>query len=175
MSDRGKDVVKTSGKNRNHTGAAAPRAADNPAERMKDSRATVIVRCYEPIPCNPCESACPRNAIHIGTPISNLPKVDLERCIGCGTCVSACPGLAIIVVRPAQNPDEAIVMVPYEFLPRPLAGQQVMATDDDGGSLCDATVESCIETSSCAGTVAVCLRVPRVHAAAVQGFVWAKG
>ena len=45
-----------------------------------------VVECVQQIPCNPCESACPFHAIHIGEPITNTPKVDKETCIGCGMC-----------------------------------------------------------------------------------------
>ena len=35
-----------------------------------------VVECVQQIPCNPCESACPLHAIHIGEPITNTPQVD---------------------------------------------------------------------------------------------------
>ena len=40
-----------------------------------------VVECVQQIPCNPCESACPLHAIHIGEPITNTPQVDREKCI----------------------------------------------------------------------------------------------
>ena len=38
-----------------------------------------VVECVQQIPCNPCESACPLHAIHIGEPITNTPQVDREK------------------------------------------------------------------------------------------------
>ena len=73
-----------------------------------------VVECVQQIPCNPCESACPFHAIHIGEPITNTPKVDKETCIGCGMCVAACPGLAIFLVDKSYSETEATVSFPFE-------------------------------------------------------------
>lgn len=43
-----------------------------------------IIECIEEIPCNPCEAACPNKAITIGESITNLPVMDLEKCVACG-------------------------------------------------------------------------------------------
>lgn len=58
----------------------------------------VVIECSQNIPCNPCEAACPHHAITVGEPITNLPIVDQEKCIGCGLCVAKCPGQAIFLV-----------------------------------------------------------------------------
>ena len=57
-----------------------------------------VVECYQKIPCNPCQTACPVGAIRIGDDINNIPQRDESRCTGCGICVSRCPGLAIMIV-----------------------------------------------------------------------------
>ena len=62
-------------------------------ETLKNKKC-VVIECKQNIPCNPCESACPHHAITIGNPITNLPVVDSEKCIGCGLCVAQCPGQA---------------------------------------------------------------------------------
>ena len=56
-------------------------------ETLKNKKC-VVIECKQNIPCNPCESACPHHAITIGNPITNLPVVDSEKCIGCGLCVA---------------------------------------------------------------------------------------
>ena len=38
----------------------------------------VVIECAENIPCNPCETSCPKGAISVGEPITNLPVVDPE-------------------------------------------------------------------------------------------------
>ena len=57
-----------------------------------------VIECVQEIPCNPCEGACKFNAITIGEPITNLPKINETNCTGCGVCVAQCPGLAIFIV-----------------------------------------------------------------------------
>ncbi len=100
----------------------------------------VVIECVQDIPCNPCEGACPRGAIRVGTPITNLPVFDVERCDGCGTCIPICPGQAIFRVDMTYGPEEATVSFPYEFLPLPKKGDVVQAVDRAGEVVCDATV-----------------------------------
>ena len=91
-----------------------------------------VVECVQQIPCNPCESACPFHAIHIGEPITNTPKVDKETCIGCGMCVAACPGLAIFLVDKSYSETEATVSFPFEYDPLPEPGAEVDALSRGG-------------------------------------------
>lgn len=91
-----------------------------------------VIECFEEIPCDPCETCCPKGAITIGKPITNLPKLDADKCNGCGNCVSACPGLAIFVVDGSYSESEGLVTIPYEFLPIPEPGQIVEITDRSG-------------------------------------------
>ena len=52
-----------------------------------------VIECVQNIPCNPCQDACPKHCIKIGSHITALPAVDPEvECIGCGLCVSSCRG-----------------------------------------------------------------------------------
>lgn len=68
------------------------------------------------------ESACKFGAITIGEPITNLPIVAHDQCIGCGVCVSKCSGLAIfIIVNKAYSETTATVGFPYEYVPMPEA------------------------------------------------------
>jgi len=101
-------------------------------KRIKQGRAVAIISCPEEIPCNPCETICPFQAITVGTPITNLPVFHQERCTGCGKCITVCPGLAISVLNYNYSSTEAALTVPYELLPRPAAGDKITAVDAAG-------------------------------------------
>ena len=92
----------------------------------------VVIECPQEIPCNPCETACPKGAIRVGEPITRLPEFDPEKCTGCGLCVAACPGLAVFLIDPAHSPHEGTVSLPYEFLPLPKSGQCVRVLNREG-------------------------------------------
>ena len=80
-----------------------------------------MIECVQNIPCNPCQDACPKHCIKIGSHITALPAVDQEvECIGCGLCVSSCSGQAIFLVQEeCDEPGYGTVTLPYEFLPLP--------------------------------------------------------
>ncbi|MCK5761357.1 MAG: 4Fe-4S binding protein, partial [Candidatus Izimaplasma sp.] len=81
-----------------------------------------ITECYEAIPCNPCATSCPFDAIHIGEDINTPPTVDFDKCTGCGICVYNCPGLAIFTVQ-ALDTENARFKIPYELCPLPIKGE----------------------------------------------------
>jgi Fe-S-cluster-containing hydrogenase component 2 len=84
-----------------------------------------VLECFQRIPCDPCVDACKHGAIRQLADINDLPTLDLDLCNGCGTCVASCPGLAIFVVDATYSQDEALVQLPYEFLPLPAPGDLV--------------------------------------------------
>ena len=47
-----------------------------------------IAECYEEIPCNPCATSCPFDAIIM---VDNFPLINPDLCVSCGTCVRTCP------------------------------------------------------------------------------------
>lgn len=100
-----------------------------------------VIECFEEIPCDPCQTCCPRGAITVGKPITNLPKLDFGKCNGCGICVSSCPGLAIFVIDGSFTENEGLVSVPYEFLPVPKLGQIVEVTDRSGSVIGKGRIE----------------------------------
>ena len=76
-----------------------------------------IIECYEEIPCNPCETYCPFDAIEIGPQMNHRPQLIVDRCIGCSICVSVCPGVAIMLA--SVDDDVAKFTIAYELLPLP--------------------------------------------------------
>lgn len=97
-------------------------------------RGSVCIECIEEIPCNPCETSCPQRALTVGKPITNLPVIDRGKCTLCGLCIPACPGLAI-TIKSIQG-GEARIRFPWEYLPLPVAGQEVEMVDRSGQVLC---------------------------------------
>ena len=108
-------------------------------------KAKAIIECYEEIPCNPCSTSCPFDAIEIEGDINNIPTFHAEACTGCGICVSSCPGLAIIVVQ--VKDEKAWFKIPYEFVPLPKKNERWIGRDRSGKELCVATIEQVTNTS----------------------------
>lgn len=99
-----------------------------------------VIECIEEIPCNPCETSCEKGAIIVGSPITNLPRIDFEKCIGCGFCVAACPGLAIYIKDYTYSEQEARISFPYEYFPFPQKGDIVQLVGRKGEKVCSGTV-----------------------------------
>lgn len=95
-------------------------------------KGVAITECIQRIPCNPCVDSCPVHAISMKD-INALPVVDYDTCIACGRCVGVCPGLAIFVVK--VQGDQALITLPYEFLPRPQKGESVSVLDRTGKTM----------------------------------------
>jgi Fe-S-cluster-containing hydrogenase component 2 len=111
-----------------------------PGDDAVEQNRVAVLECVEDIPCNPCEIVCPRGAIVIGSPITNLPVMDGSKCDGCYHCIAICPGLAIFVVEKNYTDNLATVSMPYELLPLPNKGDKVKALDRRGEFVCDAKV-----------------------------------
>ncbi|MEW6080731.1 MAG: 4Fe-4S binding protein [Bacillota bacterium] len=96
-------------------------------------RRVAVIECVQEIPCNPCETACKQGAITVGTPITSLPSLDVDKCTGCGLCVAKCPGLAIFVVDlTGEDGKGAVVEFPYEYQPLPEVGEGVFVVNRQG-------------------------------------------
>ncbi|MFN3411434.1 MAG: FAD-dependent oxidoreductase [Exilispira sp.] len=89
--------------------------------------------CYQQIPCNPCVTSCPKNAINIeGDPIYDIP-IYTEGCIGCNQCVLTCPALAITLVdKRKRNGIKVNVTFPFEFLDNFLPERDYELVDYEG-------------------------------------------
>lgn len=132
-----------------------------PSEERFKLGPVAITECVQQIPCNPCESACPRKAIKIGTPITNLPTVDTTECTGCGICVSKCPGLAIFVVNKVYSEDTATVAFPYEYFPIPEEGSEVNAVNRKGEVVCKGKVVKVMNPKAFDHTPVVTIEIPK--------------
>ncbi len=100
----------------------------------------VIIECSQEIPCDPCVDACRKGAIQIGEDITNPPRLLEEKSNGCGSCIGKCPGLAIFVMDLNYSSDEALLKIPYEFVPLPRAKTKVQALDREGKVIGEAKV-----------------------------------
>lgn len=118
-----------------------------------------ITECYEDIPCNPCNTSCPFDAIHIGEDINETPKVNFDKCTGCGICVYNCPGLAIFTVQILE--DKARYKIPYEFIPYPSPGETWDAVNRNGDIIGDAVIEKVTITKKQDKTALIQVLVPK--------------
>lgn len=134
-----------------------------------------VIECVEAIPCNPCEPACPHGAIRVGQPITNVPVLDEDRCIGCGLCLAACPGLAIFLVDASRADGTAAVSLPYEYLPLPRRGETVIAVTRDGVACGTAVVERVLKPKRNDRTPILTVVVPREVANQVRGIMPREG
>lgn len=139
------------------------------AERMAKGPVAVI-ECFQKIPCNPCQTACKRGAIKEFEDINNRPDIDHEKCNGCGMCASNCPGLAIFIVDETYSDKEALIKIPYEFLPLPAEGSFVTGLDREGKPVCRAKVEKVLNTKAQNRTPIVSLVVPKEFSMTVRCF-----
>ena len=129
------------------------------AKRKKEGP-YVVIECPEKIPCDPCVDACPNAAIAIPGSIIELPEIDYDKCTGCLVCIPRCPGLAIFVVDETPE-DNAIVYIPYEFLPRPKRGDKAIGLDREGNERCEVEVVKVIDAKKFDRCAIVGFSVPK--------------
>ncbi len=142
-----------------------------PDDQRMSKGAVAILECVQQIPCNPCEIACPRGAIKIGENITDLPKLDGEKCNGCGICAAKCPGLAIFIVDINHSEDSALVGFPYEYTPLPTVDAIVACSDREGKYICDGAVAKVISSTAFDHTAVVYAKVPKAHAMSVRSII----
>ncbi|MTI95570.1 MAG: 4Fe-4S ferredoxin [Firmicutes bacterium] len=153
------------------TGVAGPKdwEAKLPDSQRRKQGPYVVFECFQEIPCNPCEQACPRNAVAIGEDINTIPCIDYGLCNGCAICVARCPGLAIFVVDETYAEGYGKVMIPWEYKPLPAKGDTVTAVGRDGKEVCTAEVVEVRNIKNQDRTAVIGLKVPLEHVNVVRG------
>lgn len=134
-----------------------------PNEVRMSQGAAAVIECFQNIPCNPCYTACNRNAIKEFQDINDLPLIDHEQCNGCGLCISKCPGLAIMVVDMTYSEHEGLLKIPYEFIPLPVEGDIVRGLDRSGKHVCDVKVVKVLNTKYLDRTPIISIAVPKEY------------
>ena len=86
------------------------------------------------------------------------------------SCLAACPGLAIFGVDLSGDGKMAVVKLPYEFLPLPEPGEEVVALDREGNEVGGARVKRVQVARALDRTPIVSLEVPREAAMVVRHF-----
>ena len=132
-----------------------------PDETRRREGPVVIVECFQEIPCDPCHTACKIGAFLPFADINDLPQLDYESCNGCGICISFCPGLAIFVVDETYSDQEALVIIPWEFLPLPKAGDVVQGVNREGEIVSPVTVKKVSSSAKKKGAHILTLIVPK--------------
>lgn len=141
-----------------------------PSAERRRKGPVAIIECIQCIPCNPCEASCKVDAIRVGDDITNLPRLDEDKCIGCASCIPICPGQAIFVVDDGFEEKRSRVMIPYEFLPLPQKGDVVIALDRSGEEVGDAEILNVRKKEKMDKTAVVTLAVPEQLSMGVRFF-----
>ncbi len=144
-----------------HDGIISPEELKDvlpPAERLLKGP-VAIIECLQDIPCDPCVTSCPVNAIKMQEGITDRPRLEYDICTGCGACVPKCPGLAIFIVNMKHAPGLATLTMSHELLPIPEKGQMVTALDRAGKPVAQVKVLRVINPPAYDRTSAVTIEV----------------
>ena len=131
-----------------------------------------IFQCVQEIPCNPCTSVCPKNAIKID--VNNMMEtpvwIEENGCIGCMQCVAICPGLAITLVDFRKDDKTPIVTLPYEYGEETISvGDKVEIMEREGESLGTFEVISVKKAPKISKTYLVQVKMPAELAKKASG------
>ena len=141
-----------------------------PNEERLGRGPVAIIECYQRIPCNPCYTACNKNAIKKFKDINDLPEINHDNCNGCGLCIASCPGLAIMVIDAVYSEGEALIKIPYELIPLPEKGMMVKGLDRKGQYVCDVKVIRVWNSKLLDRTPIVSIAVPKKYIKVVRNF-----
>ncbi|MFW3146125.1 MAG: FAD-dependent oxidoreductase [Thermoplasmatota archaeon] len=143
-------------------------------QSSEESGVFPVFHCSQEVPCNPCISVCPVDALRTERDeITGLPYMpDVKRCIGCLSCVGICPGLAITVVDYRKDPERPTVTMAYEVWREKVEkGRAVSLTDNEGGHLGRYEVRNLIQNPKYPGTLLVQFQVEKEKAKHAVG-IW---
>ena len=135
---------------------------------------SVVFHCEQEIPCNPCTSVCPKQAISTGDDIRGRPKFIGDEigevCNGCTKCVTICPGLAITLVDYRKDDDYPTISLAHEFLKEDIqAGDVVTVLDTEGVPLGQAEVFKVAAGKKMDRTLLVRIKAPKEIATRIAG------
>ena len=145
-------------------------AGVTPSAERRGRGPVAVIECYQGIPCNPCYTSCRFGAIKEFEDINDRPELDFDKCTGCGQCVVNCPGLSIFKVDESNSHKEALIKMPYEFLPLPEEGNFVTALNREGAPVCRARVVKVQNAKHQDRTPVVTLAVPKEYSMEVRFF-----
>lgn len=130
-----------------------------------------VIECSQNIPCNPCQDACPKKCIKVGTNITSLPIIDEKsQCIGCGMCVASCSGQSIFLIDEDYEKGYTSVTLPYEFLPLPEKGMKGRGLDRSGKEVCEVEVVDVKSLPAFDHTNLLTIKVPKEMGMRVRFF-----
>ncbi len=109
-----------------------------PGEERSLARPFVVIDCLHGFACNPCQFACPHDAIHKSS-TSTIPAIDFEKCTGCMACVWQCPGLAIF----GYNLKKNWLFLPVEYSVE--ENREVYLVDNNGNRLGEGIIEKVLK------------------------------
>ncbi len=144
------------------------------SEVEKEDGVFPVFHCTQEVPCNPCISVCPVDALKTERDeITGLPyMIDLDKCIGCMSCVGICPGLAITLVDYRKDSENPTITLPYEVWREKVEpGKEVPLTDNEGAILGRYPVQKVMDNPKYPGTLLVQFRVDKSRAKKIAG-IW---
>lgn len=135
---------------------------------------SVVFHCEQEIPCNPCTSVCPKQAISTGDDIRGRPRFIGDEigevCNGCTKCVTICPGLAITLVDYRKDSEHPTVSLAHEFGKEQInPGDVVTVLDTEGTALGQAEVTQVAAGKKMDRTLLVRIKAPEAIATRIAG------